>query len=41
MLTNHHIVHTRLRLAIAIVAGVVIGLATPSQWSPVTRALIG
>lgn len=41
MLTNHHIVRTRPRLAIAIVAGVVIGLATPSQWSPVTRTLIG
>ena len=41
MLTTHHIIRTRPRLAIAIVAGIVIGLATPSQWNPVTRALIG
>ncbi len=41
MLTIHHIVRTRPRLVIAIAAGIVIGLATPSQWNPVTRALIG
>jgi uncharacterized membrane protein len=41
MLTIHHIVRTRPRLVIAIAAGIVLGLATPSQWNPVTRALIG
>ena len=41
MLTLHHIVRTRPRLVIAIAAGIVIGLATPSHWNPVTRSLIG
>jgi uncharacterized membrane protein len=41
MLTAHHIVRTRPRLVIAIVAGIVIGLATPAQWNPVTRVLAG
>jgi uncharacterized membrane protein len=41
MLTAHHIVRTRPRLIIAIVAGIVIGLATPTQWNPVTRLLAG
>jgi uncharacterized membrane protein len=41
MLTIHHIVRARPRLVIAVVAGIVVGLATPSLWNPVTRALIG
>jgi uncharacterized membrane protein len=41
MLTIHHIVRARPRLVIAVFAGIVIGLATPSHWNPVTRALIG
>ena len=41
MLTAHHIVRTRPRLVVAIIAGIVIGLVTPAQWNPVTRALIG
>ena len=41
MLTAHHIVRTRPRLVIAIVAGIVIGLVIPLQWNPVTRVLIG
>ena len=41
MLAIHQFVRTRPRLAIAIGAGVVAGLALPLQWSPVTRALIG
>jgi uncharacterized membrane protein len=41
MLTIRHIVRTRPRLVIAVIAGIVIGLATPSHWNPVTRALIG
>jgi len=41
MLAIHQFLRTRPRLATAIGAGVVVGLVFPSQWSPVTRALIG
>jgi uncharacterized membrane protein len=41
MLAIHQFFRTRPRLATAIGAGVVVGLALPLQWSPVTRALIG
>jgi uncharacterized membrane protein len=41
MPTIHQIVRNRPRLIIAIAAGIVIGLSTPSQWNPVTRALTG
>ena len=41
MHTIHQIVHTRPRLIIAIAAGIVIGLAIPTQLNPVTRILIG
>jgi uncharacterized membrane protein len=41
MRTSLHIARTHPRLLIAIVAGVVIGLAIPAQLNPVTRALIG
>ena len=41
MLTIHQFVRTRPRLATAIGAGAVVGLALPLQWSPVARALIG
>jgi uncharacterized membrane protein len=41
MLAIHQFVRTRPRLATAIGAGVIVGLALPLQWNPVTRALIG
>jgi uncharacterized membrane protein len=37
----HQFARTRPRLATAIIAGVIVGLVLPSQWSPVTRALTG
>ena len=41
MLSIHQIFRTRLRLFVAIAAGMVVGLALPAQWNPVTRALTG
>ena len=41
MLTFYKIVRTRPRLTIAIVAGIVVGLALPWHWNPVTHVLIG
>jgi len=37
----HKIVRTHPRLTSAIITGIVVGLALPWQWGPVTRALIG
>jgi len=41
MHTVHLIVRARPRLIVAIVAGIVIGLALPLHWNTVTRTLIG
>jgi uncharacterized membrane protein len=41
MSTIHHVFRTRPRLVVAVIAGIVIGLSTPSQWNPVTRTLTG
>lgn len=41
MHTIRQFVRTRPRLATAIGAGAVVGLALPLHWSPVTRALVG